>query len=154
GRAGPAGRLHRPCAWPLRDRQSSKRRTNMQRLEGKVAVVAGGNSSIGLATAKRLQEEGTRVASSGRSKTTLDEAGKMIGTGVLAVQADVTKLAEVAKLYVEVPKKLGKIDVLFVNAGVATFAPLAKTSESLYGSDIPASTCRSMEGVPKSNIPW
>lgn len=104
----------------------------MKRLEGKVAVVTGGNSGIGLATAKRLQEEGARVAISGRSKKTLDEAVKIIGNGVLAVQADVTNLSEVDKLYSEVSKKLGKIDVLFVNAGVAKFAPLAETPESLF----------------------
>ena len=66
----------------------------MKRLEGKVAVVTGGNSGIGLATAKRLQQEGARVAISGRSKKTLDEAVRTIGNGVLAVQADVAKLAE------------------------------------------------------------
>jgi NAD(P)-dependent dehydrogenase (short-subunit alcohol dehydrogenase family) len=104
----------------------------MKRLEGKVAVVTGGNSGIGLATAKRFQEEGARVAISGRSRKTLDEAVKTIGNGVVAVQADVAKLSEVDKLYDEVSKKLGKIDVLFVNAGVAKFAPLAETSESLY----------------------
>jgi NAD(P)-dependent dehydrogenase (short-subunit alcohol dehydrogenase family) len=104
----------------------------MKRLEGKVAVVTGGNSGIGLAAAKRLQEEGAKVAIAGRSKKTLEEAVKTIGNGVLAVQADVSKLAELDKLYAEVSKKLGKIDVLFVNAGVAKFAPLAETSESLY----------------------
>lgn len=103
-----------------------------KRLEGKVAVVTGGNSGIGLATAKRLQEEGARVAISGRSRKTLDEAVKTIGNGVVAVQADVAKLEELDTLYAEVSKKLGKIDVLFVNAGVAKFAPLADTSESLY----------------------
>ncbi len=110
----------------------------MPRLAGKVAVVTGGNSGIGLATAKRLQEEGARVASSGQSKTTLDEAGKTVGNGVLAVQADVTTLAAVDKLYAEVSTKVGTMDVLFVNAGVATFTPLAETSESLYGSSIPS----------------
>ncbi len=104
----------------------------MKRLEGKVAVVTGGNSGIGLASAKRLQEEGARVAIAGRSKKTLDEAVKTIGNGVLAVQTDVAKLADIDKLYAEVSKKFGKIDVLFVNAGVAKFAPLADTSESLY----------------------
>ena len=103
----------------------------MKRLEGKVALVTGGNSGIGLATAKRLQEEGARVGISGRSKKTLDEAVKTIGNGVVAVQADVANLADVDKLYKEVSAKLGKIDVLFVNAGVAKFAPLAETSESL-----------------------
>jgi NAD(P)-dependent dehydrogenase (short-subunit alcohol dehydrogenase family) len=104
----------------------------MKRLEGKVAVVTGGNSGIGLAAAKRLQEEGARVAIAGRSKKTLDEAVKTIGNGVVAVQADVSNLADIEKLYAEVSKKLGKIDVLFVNAGVAKFAPFAETSENVY----------------------
>jgi NAD(P)-dependent dehydrogenase (short-subunit alcohol dehydrogenase family) len=104
----------------------------MKRLEGKVAVVTGGNSGIGLATAKRFQEEGARVAISGRSRKTLDDAVKTIGNGVLAVQSDVAKLSDVDKLYAEVSQKLGKIDVLFVNAGIAKFAPLAETSEALY----------------------
>jgi len=104
----------------------------MKRLEGKVAVVTGGNSGIGLATAVRFQEEGARVAILGRSKKTLDEAVKTIGNGVLAVQGDVSNFADVDKLYAEVAKKLGKIDVLFVNAGVAKFVPFAETSESIY----------------------
>ena len=104
----------------------------MKRLQGKVAVVTGGNSGIGLATAKRLQEEGARVAISGRSRKTLDEAVKTIGNGVVAVQSDVANLGDVDKLYAEVSQKLGKIDVLFVNAGVAKFAPFAETSESVY----------------------
>jgi NAD(P)-dependent dehydrogenase (short-subunit alcohol dehydrogenase family) len=104
----------------------------MKRFEGKVAVVTGGNSGIGLATAKRLQEEGAKVAISGRSKKTLDEAVRTIGNGLVAVQADVAKLTDVDKLYQEVSQMLGKIDVLFVNAGVAKVAPLAETSESVY----------------------
>ena len=104
----------------------------MKRLQGKVAVVTGGNSGIGLATAKRFQEEGAKVAISGRSKKTLDEAVRTIGNGVLAVQSDVAQLGDVDKLYAQVSEKLGKIDVLFVNAGVAKFSPLAETSESVY----------------------
>ena len=104
----------------------------MNRLKGKVAVVTGGNSGIGLATAKRFQEEGARVAISGRSKKTLDEAVKSIGNGVVAIQSDVAKLSEIDKLFAEVSQKLGKIDVLFVNAGIAKFAPIADTPEALF----------------------
>lgn len=104
----------------------------MKRLEGKVAVVTGGNSGIGLAAARRLQEEGARVAISGRNRKTLDEAVKAIGNGVVAIQADVSRLDDLDRLYKEVTQKLGKIDVLFVNAGVAKFVPLAETPESVY----------------------
>jgi NAD(P)-dependent dehydrogenase (short-subunit alcohol dehydrogenase family) len=116
----------------IRQKIRPYKETDMKRLEGKVAVVTGGNSGIGLATAKRLQEEGARVAISGRSKKTLDEAVRTIGNGAVAVQSDVAKLADVDRLYAEVTGKLGKIDVLFVNAGVAKFAPLAETSENVY----------------------
>jgi NAD(P)-dependent dehydrogenase (short-subunit alcohol dehydrogenase family) len=107
----------------------------MKRLEGKVAVVTGGNSGIGLASAKRLQEEGAKVVIAGRSQKTLDEATKSIGNGVLAIQADVSKLEDIDKIYAAVEKKLGKIDVLFVNAGVAKFAPFAQTTESTYNEN-------------------
>src|SRR4029077_7573484 len=114
------------------DNSAKNQENDMKRLEGKVAVVTGGNSGIGLATAKRLQEEGARVAILGRSRKTLDEAVKTIGNGVVSVQGDVAKLTDIDKLYAEVSQKLGKIDVLFVNAGVAKFAPFAETSESTY----------------------
>jgi len=104
----------------------------MKRLEGKVAVVTGGNSGIGLATARRLREEGARVAISGRNVKTLQEAVKMIGDDALAVQADVANPGELDKLYASVSQKLGKIDVLFVNAGIYKFVPLAATTEDLY----------------------
>ena len=107
----------------------------MRRLEGKVAVVTGGNSGIGLASAKRLLDEGARVAIAGRSQKTLDEAQKYLGNGTLAVQTDVAKLADLDKLYAAVSKKLGKIDVLFVNAGVANFAPFADTTEQVYDTN-------------------
>jgi NAD(P)-dependent dehydrogenase (short-subunit alcohol dehydrogenase family) len=104
----------------------------MKRLEGKVAVVTGGNSGIGLAAAKRLQEEGARVAILGRNAKTLEEAVKTIGNHVLAVQGDVANSKDLDKLYAAVSQKLGKIDVLFVNAGIYKFAPFDATTEGLY----------------------
>jgi NAD(P)-dependent dehydrogenase (short-subunit alcohol dehydrogenase family) len=88
-----------------------------------------------LASAKRLLDEGARVAIAGRSQKTLDEAVKYLGNGTLAVQTDVAKLADLDKLYAAVSKKLGKIDILFVNAGVANFAPFADTTEQVYDTN-------------------
>jgi NAD(P)-dependent dehydrogenase (short-subunit alcohol dehydrogenase family) len=104
----------------------------MERLQGKVALVTGGNSGIGLATAKRFQEEGARVAIAGRDPKTLAEAARTLGNGVVAVRADVAKLGDIDRLFAEVSQKLGKIDILFVNAGVGKFAPLQDTTEGLY----------------------
>ena len=104
----------------------------MKKLEGKVAVVTGGNSGIGLSTARRFAEEGAQVVISGRDQKTLDAAVKTIGGNVLAVQSDVSKLADIDKLYKAVSQKFGKIDVLFANAGVAKFAPFADSSEALF----------------------
>jgi NAD(P)-dependent dehydrogenase (short-subunit alcohol dehydrogenase family) len=104
----------------------------MKRLEGKVALITGGNSGIGLATAQRLHDEGAKVAISGRNQKTLDEAVKAIGKDVLAVQADVAKSGDLDRLFAAVSQKLGKIDVLFANAGIYKFVPFASTSESLY----------------------
>jgi NAD(P)-dependent dehydrogenase (short-subunit alcohol dehydrogenase family) len=107
-------------------------RLNMLRFQDKVAVVTGGNSGIGLATAKRLSDEGARVAISGRSQETLDQALKIIGVDALAIRADVSVLAEIDELFSVVSRKLGKIDILFVNAGVARFGPMEKVSEQQY----------------------
>lgn len=104
----------------------------MKRLEGKVALVTGGNSGIGLATAQRLHQEGARVVISGRNQKTLQEAAKLIGPDVLAVQSDVSRAADLDKLYAAVTKAFGKIDVLFANAGIYKFVPFEATSEALY----------------------
>jgi NAD(P)-dependent dehydrogenase (short-subunit alcohol dehydrogenase family) len=104
----------------------------MNRLEGKVALVTGGNSGIGLATAKRFREEGAKVVISGRNQKTLDEAVKQLGKDVLAVRADVSKSEDLARLYSTISQKLGKIDVLFANAGIYKFVPFETTSEALY----------------------
>src|SRR6516225_233841 len=118
-------------AWTA-GRRRLKGETLMKKLAGKVAVVTGGNSGIGLSTARRFAEEGAQVVISGRDQKTLDAAVKTIGGNVLAVQSDVSKLADIDKLYKAVSQKFGKIDVLFANAGVAKFAPFADSSEALF----------------------
>jgi NAD(P)-dependent dehydrogenase (short-subunit alcohol dehydrogenase family) len=104
----------------------------MKRLQGKVAVVTGGNSGIGLASAQRLKEEGAKVAITGRSQKTLDEAVKLLGNDVLAFQSDVSKAGEIGKVYEAVAKKFGKIDILFANAGVAKFVAVTAVTEAHY----------------------
>ena len=90
-----------------------------KRFEGKTVVITGGNSGIGLATAKLFRQEGAKVAITGRDQKTLDEAIKIIGDGTLAVKADVSKLADLDKFYAQVKAKFGKIDALFANAGIS-----------------------------------
>lgn len=104
----------------------------MKKLEGKVAVVTGGNSGIGLATAKLLRQEGAKVAISGRDQASLSAAAKEIGGDTLAVRADISKIEDLDALFSKVLKTHGKIDILFANAGVAKFALIAETSEAIY----------------------
>jgi NAD(P)-dependent dehydrogenase (short-subunit alcohol dehydrogenase family) len=104
----------------------------MGKLEGKVAVVTGGNSGIGLATAKEFSEQGAKVAISGRDQQTLNSAKKEIGNGVLAVKADTSNLKDIDALFGAVQKEFGKIDVLFVNAGVGKFLPIESVDEDFF----------------------
>ncbi len=95
-------------------------------------MVTGGNSGIGLATAKRFSDEGAKVVITGRDQKTLDAAVKTIGGDVVALRSDVSKLADLDQLYKTVGEKFGKIDVLFANAGIAKFAPVMESSEALF----------------------
>src|SRR5271156_435357 len=97
----------------------------MGKLQGNLAVVTGGTSGIGFATAKRFVDEGTFVFITGRRQKELDEAVKAIGSNVVGVQGDISKLQDLDRLY-ETVKTKGKIDILVANAGVGEFAPLAK----------------------------
>jgi NAD(P)-dependent dehydrogenase (short-subunit alcohol dehydrogenase family) len=103
-----------------------------ERFEGKTVVITGGNSGIGLATARLFKEEGANVAISGRDRKTLDEAVQTIGKGTLAVKADVSNLVDIDRLFAEVAAKFGKIDALFANAGIAKFSPASDSSERLF----------------------
>ena len=102
-----------------------------KKLEGKIAVITGGSSGIGFATAKLFVDEGAYVFITGRRQKELDEAVKAIGQNVTGVQGDVAKLADVDRLY-EIVKANGRIDILFANAGVAEFAPLGKITEEHF----------------------
>jgi NAD(P)-dependent dehydrogenase (short-subunit alcohol dehydrogenase family) len=102
------------------------------KLEGKVAVVTGGNSGIGLATAKRFVAEGAYVFITGRRQEQLDAAVKAIGRNVTAVQGDVANLGDLDKLYATIKAKKGRVDIVFANAGAAEFAPLGNITEEHF----------------------
>ena len=104
----------------------------MGKLEGKVAVITGGNSGIGLATAKRFIAEGAAVFITGRRKDQLDVAVREIGGNVTGVQGDISKLSELDRLFETVGEKGGRIDVLFANAGTGGFAPLGQITEEHF----------------------
>jgi NAD(P)-dependent dehydrogenase (short-subunit alcohol dehydrogenase family) len=96
----------------------------MKSLEGKVAVITGGNSGIGFATAKRFVEENAYVFIIGRRQSELNEAVKQIGDNVTGIQCDVSNLADLDRLYGAVKEQKGRIDILFANAGIMELFPL------------------------------
>ena len=103
-----------------------------KRLDGKIAVITGGNSGIGLATAQRFVQEGAYVFITGRRQDELDKAVKQIGRNVMGVQGDVSNLADLDRLYETVKQQKGRMDVLFANAGLGQFASLGTITESHF----------------------
>jgi len=104
----------------------------MKKLENKVAVITGGSSGIGLATAKRFVEEGAHVVITGRREKELDDAAAFIGGNVTPVVGDVSRLEDLDRLYSTVKEKHGQIDILFANAGAGTIAPLEAATEAHF----------------------
>lgn len=102
------------------------------KLEGKIAVITGGNSGIGLATAKRFVSEGAYVFITGRRQKELDAAVSEIGKNAIGIQGDVSNLIDLDKLYNTVKDKKGHLDILFANAGIAQFARLGEISEEHF----------------------
>jgi NAD(P)-dependent dehydrogenase (short-subunit alcohol dehydrogenase family) len=107
-----------------------------QRFLGKVAVITGGNSGIGLGVAKAYAGEGARVAITGRNKKSLEAAAKEIGDGTLAIQSDAGKVAEIEAAMREIKERFGRIDVLFVNAGIGKFVPFEQVTEAFFDETV------------------
>lgn len=106
----------------------------MGKLEGKIALVTGGSSGIGLSTAKRFVEEGAYVFITGRRDEELSAAVKEIGRSVTGVRGDVSNLPDLDRLFAQIKREKGRLDVLFANAGIAKYGPLGKITEELYDS--------------------
>jgi len=104
----------------------------MGRLEGKIAVVTGANSGIGLATAKRFVAEGAHVYITGRRQAELDEAAEQLGSHVTPVQGDISRLEDLDRLFETVRAGHGRIDVLFANAGLGQLEPLGQITEASF----------------------
>jgi NAD(P)-dependent dehydrogenase (short-subunit alcohol dehydrogenase family) len=106
----------------------------MGKLDGKIALITGGNSGIGLATAKRFVKEGAYVFITGRRQANLDEAVKKVGSNVTGVQGDVANNSDLDRLFAQIKKEKGKLDIVFANAGIATYAPLGSIDEEHFDS--------------------
>ena len=106
------------------------------KLDGKVALITGGNSGIGLATAKRFVNEGAYVYITERRKSELDTAAKEMGKNVTAVQGEVANFDDLDRLFAQIKKQKGKLDILFANAGIAKYAPLGTSTEELFDGGI------------------
>jgi NAD(P)-dependent dehydrogenase (short-subunit alcohol dehydrogenase family) len=112
----------------------------MNKLERKIALITGGNSGIGLATAKQFVNEGAHVFITGRRDPELARAVKEIGRNVTGVQGDVSSLVDLDRLFAQIKREKGKLDTVFANAGAALLAPLGKITEehfdSLFNSNV------------------
>ena len=106
------------------------------RFSDKVAVVTGGNSGIGLATAVAFAREGARVAITGRNDETLQAAARELGPEALAIKADMSRVPEITKAMEQIKKKFGRIDALFVNAGIGRFVPFEDVTEEFFDETI------------------
>jgi NAD(P)-dependent dehydrogenase (short-subunit alcohol dehydrogenase family) len=106
----------------------------MSRLSGKIALITGGTSGIGLATAQRFVNEGAYVFITGRDQSRLDQAVKKIGSNVTGVQGDVANLKDLDRLFAQIRKEKGRLDIVFANAGIARYAPLGAIDEEHFDS--------------------
>jgi NAD(P)-dependent dehydrogenase (short-subunit alcohol dehydrogenase family) len=108
----------------------------MSKLQNKLAVITGGNSGIGLATAKMFIAEGAKVIITGRNQKNIDEALKELGDNAVGILADTANLTHTNNLVKQITEKFGKVDVLFVNAGIAKFASIEQITEEFFDETI------------------
>src|SRR5260370_7625596 len=106
----------------------------MGKLNGKVALITGGNSGIGLATAKRIVQEGAYVFVTGRTQSKLDAAVKEVGSNVTGVQGDVANMGDLDRLFEQIQREKGKLDIVFANAGIAKYAAFGTIDEEHFDS--------------------
>ena len=106
----------------------------MGKLDGKIALVTGGNGGIGLATAQQFVTEGAYVFITGRREAELAAAARQIGRNVTGVQGDVSNLGDLDRLFAQIKREKGKLDIVFANAGVAKYAPLDKITTEFFDS--------------------
>jgi NAD(P)-dependent dehydrogenase (short-subunit alcohol dehydrogenase family) len=106
----------------------------MSKLGGKIALITGGTSGIGFATAQRFVNEGAYVFITGRDQSRLDEAVKKIGSNVTGVQGDVANLKDLDRLFAQIQKEKGRLDIVFANAGIAKYAPFGTIDEEHFDS--------------------
>ncbi|EZH75375.1 short-chain dehydrogenase [Aquimarina atlantica] len=127
----------------------------MKKLQNKVAVITGANSGIGLATAKLYLQEGAKVVLSGRRQEALDEAAKALEGDFITIKADVAKAEDNKRLIEEATTKYGKIDVLFLNAGIAPVAPAHEITEehydTLFNTNVKGPILTTKEALPHIN---
>ncbi len=124
----------------------------MARLTGKTALITGGSTGIGLASAVRFAAEGARVYIAGRRQAEIDKAIATIGHGATGIRCDVSSLADLDRLYAQIKAESGQLDILFANAGLGTFAPLGEISEAdfdhMFGVNVKGTLFTVQKAIP------
>jgi len=122
------------------------------KLDGKVALITGGSTGIGMATAREFASEGAQVYIAGRRKPELDAAAAAIGPGVTAIQGDVTKPTDLDRIYGQIGQERGHVDIVFANAGVADFASLGSITEEhfdkIFGTNVKGAMFTAQKALP------
>jgi NAD(P)-dependent dehydrogenase (short-subunit alcohol dehydrogenase family) len=122
------------------------------KLDGKVALITGGGTGIGLATAREFAREGAEVYITGRRKSELDVAAASIGTAVTAIEGDVTKPADLDRIYAQIGREHGRVDIVFANAAAADLAPFGSITEEhldkVFGTNVKGLVFTAQKAVP------